>query len=184
MASHIFSGNSVGIAVSALNCTRKALTLPLNVSHRANSFCWAKHQQGRLGKTEAPEVSGTNFHCWLNPLVFGMDSIKLSHPPKIALWAFIVSLAGCDCSIFSARLYHPELEAELWAHCGTWKKEEGQFYHWVPHTQLARWLSGVALCRPECFHKAESHYRGVLTWTCVRTLFLLAGLVPKSQTCF
>lgn len=43
----------------------------------------------------------------------------------------------------------------MWAYCRIWRKYEGQFYLWRPHSELAWWQSGVALCRPESvsFHR-------------------------------
>lgn len=43
----------------------------------------------------------------------------------------------------------------MWAYCRIWRKDEGQFYLWRPHSELAWWQSGVALCRPESvsFHR-------------------------------
>lgn len=43
----------------------------------------------------------------------------------------------------------------MWAYCRIWRKDEGQFYLWCPHSELAWWQSGAALCRPESmsFHR-------------------------------
>lgn len=89
IASTIFLGNRAALAVSTVNSVRRTLTPPLSISHRLNPLL-CKTPASKAWKVDAPEVSSTDFLCWLNALVFGTDSSKLSHPPKIALWTVMV----------------------------------------------------------------------------------------------
>ena len=132
-------------------------------------------------------MSGTNFPCSLNPSVFGIDSSKLSHAPKIALWTVTVPSGWLQlfCTVRQS--------ISSW----TGKRNVGLLQDsekkWGALLSLvAPWwtcLMAIRSCSRqtwECafLQRLGPHWKWVLTWTCVLTLFSLAGLVPESQTCF